>query len=50
MLKRYIYKGKEWLYEEGEQPAGATELKPKAITPANKAKKPANKTRRAAKK
>ena len=50
MLKQYIINGKQYQYEEGEQPAGATELKPKAITPANKAKKPANKTRRAAKK
>jgi hypothetical protein len=56
MLKHYIYKGKEWIYEEGEQPEGAVELKKKtppankAVKPANKAVKPATKTRRAAKK
>ena len=56
MLKRYIYKGKEWLYEEGTQPEGAVELEKKktppekAVKPANKAAKPANKTRRVAKK
>lgn len=28
MLKRYLINGKEWQYEEGEQPAGAVELYP----------------------
>lgn len=49
MLKHYIYNGVEWQFEEGEQPAGAVELKrtvepsKKAAGPANKAVKPANK-------
>lgn len=53
MLKQYIINGKQWQYEEGEQPAGAVELhkavKPseKAVEPANKAVKPANKARKA---
>lgn len=50
MLKRYIYKGKEWQYEEGEQPKGAVELRPKAAEPLNKAVKPANKNRAVRKK
>ena len=28
MLKIYIINGKEWQYEEGEQPEGAVEKKP----------------------
>ena len=49
MLKHYVYRGKEWIYEEGEQPEGAVELKRKAAEPPkNKAAKPANKTRKAA--
>ena len=54
MLKQYIVNGKQYQYEEGEQPEGAVELnapkKEKAVEPSNKAVKPANKTRRAAKK
>lgn len=54
MLKYYIYNGREWQYEEGEQPAGAVELKAvepseKTAKPANKAVKPANKSRKAVK-
>ena len=47
MLKHYIVNGKEFQYEEGEQPAGAVELQPekKAAEPLNKAVKPANKSR-----
>ena len=48
MLKRYIVNGKEYQYEEGEQPEGAVELRPekKAAEPLNKAVKPAaNKSR-----
>ena len=50
MLKRYIVNGKEYQYEEGDQPAGAVELKKapvekKAAEPLNKAVKPANKSR-----
>ena len=49
MLKSYLWRGVEWQFEEGEQPAGAVELKPmkKAVEPSNKAKKPANKAREA---
>jgi len=54
MLKQYIVNGKQYQYEEGEQPEGAVELnapkEKKAVEPSNKAVKPANKTRRAAKK
>jgi len=55
MLKQYIINGRQYQYEEGEQPAGAVELKAvkpsvKAKEPANKAVKPANKTRKVAKK
>ena len=50
MLKQYIINGKQYQYEEGEQPEGAVELK-KAVEPSNKAvKKPANKTRKVVKK
>ena len=54
MLKQYIVGGKQFQYEEGEQPESAVELnapkEKKAVEPQNKAVKPANKTRRAAKK
>lgn len=53
MLKQYIVGGKQFQYEEGEQPEGAVELMPKekkAVEPSNKAVKPVNKSRRAAKK
>lgn len=52
MLKRYIVNGMEFQYEEGEQPAGAVEVKPekKAAELLNKVVKPANKVRKAAKK
>ena len=45
VLKRYIINGMEFQFEEGEQPAGAVEVKPdkKAAEPLNKAVKPANK-------
>ena len=49
MLKQYIINGKQYQYEEGEQPEGAVEIK--AVEPSNKAvKKPANKTRKAVRK
>lgn len=47
MLKIYIINGKQWLFEEGKQPAGAVEYCKPAEVPA-KAKKPANKARKAA--
>lgn len=47
MLKRYLINGKEWQYEEGEQPKGAVEVK--AVEPSDKAVKPANKARKAVK-
>ena len=51
MLKHYIWRGSEWQFEEGEQPADAVELKPvKAAEPQNKAVKPANKARKVVKK
>ena len=52
MLKSYLWRGVEWQFEEGEQPAGAVELKPtkKAAEPRNKAVKPANKTKAVRKK
>ena len=57
MLKQYIINGKQYQYEEGEQPEGAVELKKpaspavKAVEPPNKAvRKTANKTRKAVKK
>lgn len=56
MLKIYkMPNGHEYQYEEGQQPAGAVEVKPetekKAAEPlANKAVKPANKKRKAEKK
>lgn len=45
MLKEYIVNGKQYQYEEGEQPEGAVEVK--AVEPSNKAVKPANKTHKA---
>lgn len=42
MLKIYIINGKEWQYEEGEQPKGAVEKKPEDKSnkiPANKSRK-----------
>ena len=48
MLKKYIVDGKKYIYEEGEQPENAVEVK--KAEPPNKAVKPANKARRAAKK
>jgi len=48
MLKHYIVNGKEYQYEEGEQPAGAVEVK-KTVEPSEKAVKPANKARKAVK-
>ena len=52
MLKQYIVGGKQFQYEEGEQPEGAVELMPKkkAVEPQNKAVKPANKTKAVKKK
>lgn len=43
MLKEYIVNGKQYQYEEGEQPEGAVEVK--AVEPPKKAVKPANKSR-----
>ena len=48
MLKDYIVNGKQYQYEEGEQPEGAVEVKKaeppvKAVKPANKARKAATK-------
>lgn len=43
MLKEYIVDGKQYQYEEGEQPEGAVEVK--AVEPPKKAVKPANKSR-----
>lgn len=55
MLKQYIIGGKQYQYNEGEQPAGAVELKAvkppvKAAKPANKAVQPTNKARKAVRK
>lgn len=54
MLKRYKVGRYTFQFEEGEQPAGAVEVKPvvaveekAAAEPMNKARKPANKTRKA---
>lgn len=50
MLKYYMIGGKCYQYEEGEQPAGAVELKKAATKAAEPEKKvapaPANKSRR----
>jgi hypothetical protein len=48
MLKHYIVNGKEYQYEEGEQPNGAVEIK-RMVEPSEKAVKPANKARKAVK-
>ena len=40
MLKRYIVNGKQYKYEEGEQPKGAIEVKT-SEAPKNKARTPA---------
>lgn len=49
MLKQYLIGGKQYQYEEGEQPAGAVEMKqgkPSEKPAETKAKKPpANKSR-----
>ena len=50
MLKQYIINGKQWQYEEGEQPEGAVELGKKTVEPSTKVRKTANKTRKAVKK
>ena len=51
-MKKYLYEGAVWLFEEGRQPAGAVEVKPekKAAEQLNKAVKPANKTKAVKKK
>lgn len=49
MLKRYLLNGKEWQFEEGEQPDGAVELKKKAVEPSNKAVKKTKNKRKAVK-
>ena len=49
MLKSYVINGKEWQFEEGEQPADAVELAEKAqAEPETKPDKPANKARKVA--
>lgn len=48
MLKQYVINGKQYQYEEGEQPEGAMELKVKAEEPKNKARTTKNKTRKKA--
>lgn len=50
MLKQYIVNGKQYQYEEGEQPDGAVELKRKTVQPSEKAAKPANKAAKPANK
>lgn len=46
MLKIYEIDGKQWQFEEGEQPACAVEVKKKAVDPPEtKAVKPSNKAR-----
>ena len=50
MLRIYLVNGKTYQYNEGEQPAGAVEVKPpeeKKAETENKAVKPANKVRKA---
>lgn len=51
MIKNYLVNGKEWQFEEGQQPSGAVELGAKAPEkPAEKAaEKPANKAKPAPK-
>lgn len=47
MLKIYEIDGKQWQFEEGEQPACAVEVVKKAVDPPEtKAVKPANKARK----
>ncbi len=46
MLKEYVVNGKQYQYEEGEQPKGAVEVKTKEPE-RDKAAKPMNKARRA---
>ena len=54
MLKYYIYKGRQFQFEEGKAPEGAVELKPKKETteepktyvPQNKAVEPKNKAKK----
>lgn len=48
MLKKYMVNGKEYQYEEGEQPVGAVEVK-KAVEPSEKTVDPKNKARKAVK-
>ena len=61
MLKIYEYRGQKYQFEDGEQPAGAVEVRKvappekvaempeeKAKAPADKARKPANKARKVA--
>lgn len=48
MLKNYEWKGLQWQFNEGEQPADAVEVE-KAVEPSEKAVKPANKARKAVK-
>ncbi len=45
MLKDYIVNGKQYQFNEGEQPEGAVEVK--AVKPSTKVVKPANKARKA---
>ena len=48
MLKEYLYNGARFQFEEGDQPAGAVELKgkpPVKAEPETKAVKPANKAK-----
>ena len=45
-MKRYEFNGRYYYYREGEQPAGAVEVKTKKAS--NKAKKPADKSKKAA--
>lgn len=54
MLKYYIYKGRQFQFEESKAPEGAVELKakketpdePKAYIPKNKAVEPKNKAKK----
>lgn len=48
MLKDYIVNGKQYQYNEGEQPEGAVEVT-KTVEPSEKAVKPANKARKVVK-
>lgn len=50
MLKQYVINGKQYQFEEGEQPEGAVELKAKTEEPKNKARTARNKSRKEAKK